>query len=150
MEETASLARSCPACGAAMPQQARFCGACGADSQSSPERQPSAPESSSEPPALHVAQAAPAAPFDAAVETSTASGGAEPMAAASAASVADGRVCPWCGAINTKGVNRCATCDAVFPTPEGDAALERAAQERISEMEKELRRRGSWWPFRSR
>lgn len=77
-------------------------------------------------------------------------GAAEPMVATPVAPVADGRACLWCGAINPKGAARCATCDAVFPTPEGDAALERAAQERISEMEKQLRQRGGWWPFRSR
>jgi hypothetical protein len=39
----------------------------------------------------------------------------------------------------------------MFPTPEGDAALERAAQARIQAMESELRqRRAGWWPFRAR
>ncbi|HEX8981529.1 MAG TPA: zinc ribbon domain-containing protein [Ktedonobacterales bacterium] len=144
MEETASLARSCPACGAAMPQQARFCGACGADAQASPERQPSASEPA-EVPAAPLASSP-----DAASEAPNAVGAAEPMVATPVAPVADGRACLWCGAINPKGAARCATCDAVFPTPEGDAALERAAQERISEMEKQLRQRGGWWPFRSR
>jgi hypothetical protein len=42
-------------------------------------------------------------------------------------------------------------CAAVFPTPEGNEALERAAQARIQSMESELNeRRGGWWPFRSR
>ena len=143
MEETASLVRSCPACGAAMPQQARFCGACGADSQAFQERQSTV----SEPPVAVEAQAAPAMSSDAAIEAARASGAAEPR---HAASVADGRACPWCGAINSRGAARCSVCDAVFPTPEGDAALEHAAQERISAMEGDLRQRRGWWPFRSR
>lgn len=145
MEETASLARSCPACGAAMPQQARFCGVCGADSQASPERQPAV----SEVPAAQTVAAAPDESSDvaAAVEPSPLP---PPPMTSSGASVADGRACPWCGAINSKNAASCAACDAVFPTPEGDAALERAAQERISAMEGALRQRRSWWPFGSR
>jgi hypothetical protein len=39
----------------------------------------------------------------------------------------------------------------MFPTPEGDAALERAAQARIQAIESELKqRRAGWWPFRAR
>jgi hypothetical protein len=62
-----------------------------------------------------------------------------------------GRVCLWCGAVSPSEAARCVACDAVFPTPEGDAALERAAQARIQAMESELRqRRAGWWPFRAR
>lgn len=147
MEETASLARSCPACGAAMPQQARFCGACGADTQSSMQSSPEQRPAASETPVLAESQAAPAMTPAASAAAPTAHGGPEPTRAAS---TADGRACPWCGAINPRDAARCVVCDAVFPTPEGDAALERAAQERISAMEGALRQRRGWWPFRSR
>jgi ribosomal protein L40E len=64
---------------------------------------------------------------------------------------ADGRVCPWCDAINAPDAVTCVSCGAVFPTPAGDEALERAAQARIQSMESELRqRRSGWWPFRAR
>ena len=47
----------------------------------------------------------------------------------------------------------CSSCGATFPTPEGDEALERAARERIADMQADISKpRGgaSWWPFRSR
>jgi hypothetical protein len=53
--------------------------------------------------------------------------------------------------VNPPDAVRCVACAAVFPTPEGNEALERAAQARIQSMESELNeRRGGWWPFRSR
>jgi hypothetical protein len=77
-----------------------------------------------------------------------------PIAATVSAGQADGsagRTCPWCDAVNPPDAVRCVACAAVFPTPEGNEALERAAQARIRSMESELNeRRGGWWPFRSR
>jgi hypothetical protein len=124
---TEALARQCPTCGASMPRDARFCGACGSESR--PTAAPAAPAAAEQAPVAAAAQpVAPVAPI-----------------------VGDARVCPWCDARNPLDAARCVACGAVFPTPEGDAALERAAQARIQSMEADLRpvQRG-WWPFRSR
>jgi hypothetical protein len=124
---TEALARQCPTCGASMPRDARFCGACGSES-----RPTAAPAAAEQAPVAAAAQpVAPVAPV--------------------APIVGDARVCPWCNARNPLDAARCVACGAVFPTPEGDAALERAAQARIQSMEADLRpvQRG-WWPFRSR
>jgi ribosomal protein L40E len=67
-------------------------------------------------------------------------------------SATDGKHCTWCGAYSPQDAKRCVSCDATFPTPEGDEALERAAQARIKAMEGDLQqqRQRGWWPFRSR
>jgi hypothetical protein len=137
MEDTPPLERRCPACGATMPQQARFCGACGMESQSAESRAESLNTAA---PVAAAPSVAPHTPTD------------PPVVASGAAYVgADGRDCPWCGASNPPNAGQCVTCGAVFPTPEGDAALERAAQARIQAMEGELQPRCSgWWPFRGR
>lgn len=132
-----ALSRHCPTCGAAMPAGARFCGACGSDTLLA-ETMPEAP---AETPA---AQRVPVAPPPS----------AEPAAQASAqaADATNGKHCTWCGAYSPQDAKRCVSCDATFPTPEGDEALERAAQARIKAMEGDLQqqRQRGWWPFRSR
>jgi hypothetical protein len=162
MEEntTPPLERRCPACGAAMPQEARFCGACGMESPppaDAPAEQPATADSATaavaEPtsaapapaaPATPAAPAAPSSPSPAAVTSGA-------VQANGAADGVDGRICPWCGAVNPPDGVRCVACDAVFPTPAGDEALERAAQARIQSMESDLsQRRAGWWPFRAR
>lgn len=111
-----------------MPANARFCGSCGSDTLPA--------EPATEPAAERMA--------------------ATPAASASPAgtqvSAADGKHCTWCGAYSPQDAKRCVSCDAVFPTPEGDEALERAAQARIKAMEGDLQqqRQRGWWPFRSR
>lgn len=64
----------------------------------------------------------------------------------------DGKLCNWCRAMSPKDALRCVNCDAMFPTPEGDEAVERAARERIEDLNEDIRkiRASNWWPFRSR
>lgn len=65
----------------------------------------------------------------------------------------DGKTCDWCDAVSPPDAVRCVSCGAVFATPEGDEALERAARARIRAMEQDLRdvqRGNSWWPFHAR
>ncbi len=54
--------------------------------------------------------------------------------------------------MNAPDAKTCVSCDAAFPTPEGDEALERAARARIDDMQADINkaRGASWWPFRSR
>lgn len=63
-----------------------------------------------------------------------------------------GKVCNWCGAVSASDAAACVSCGAAFPTQEGDEAIERAAKERIDDMQADIRRAkpGGWWPFRSR
>jgi hypothetical protein len=64
---------------------------------------------------------------------------------------ADGYTCPWCAAPNERSATTCAACGAVFPKPEADAALEKAARDRIEAMESDIQsRRGGWWRFGAR
>lgn len=140
MEEIATpRERRCPSCGAAMPAEARFCGACGAETAPAPASDADAP-AASEPVTAAPVTAAPVASAPA------------PKAPASVvAQSGDGRLCLWCGARSPLEAATCVACGAVFPTPEGDAALERAAQERIRAMESDLKPpRAGWWPFRAR
>ena len=124
---TEAPARQCPACGATMPQDARFCGACGSESQPTAAA-PDAAEQAPATPPPPVAQAAPVASV-----------------------IGDARICPWCDARNPLDAASCVACGAVFPTPEGDEALERAARARIQSMEADIRPvKAGWWPFRSR
>lgn len=147
-----SQERRCPSCGAAMPPGARFCGSCGMESAPTPSAAPMEAASDAEaaqainpapsPPATPAAPVAPVAPSVEAAsvpaQAATAEGGAE-------------RICPWCDAVNPRDAARCVACNAVFPTVEGDEALERAAMARMQSMESDIRqRRGGWWPFRSR
>lgn len=64
----------------------------------------------------------------------------------------EGKVCNWCRVVNAPDAVACASCGATFPTPEGDEALERAARERIADMQADINKaRGApWWPFRPR
>ena len=135
---TAPQTRRCPTCGADMPQDARVCGACGTESL---------PTVASETPAA--AEQAPAS------APSAPSVPPPPVAAipatAPAAATGDTRICAWCGASNPLDAASCVACGAVFPTPEGDEALERAARARIQSMEADIKPvKAGWWPFRSR
>lgn len=132
-----------------MPQESRFCGACGMDATPLTATPPSAPAAASETSAASNASEA----SDATLEPPTATPPAAPAPtrAPARAPTAEERACAWCGAINPREAARCSSCDAAFPTPEGDEALERAAQARIKAMETELKQqRSGWWPFRSR
>lgn len=140
MEETTTPpGRRCPTCGATMPADARFCGACGMDT---------APDTALD--------TAPNTMTDVAMTAAPAEQPAEPTttvaaSASDAAQSGEGRLCLWCGARSPLEATSCAACGAVFPTPEGDAALEHAAQARIRAMESELKQpRAGWWPFRAR
>ncbi|HEX8994776.1 MAG TPA: zinc ribbon domain-containing protein [Ktedonobacterales bacterium] len=151
MEELATppLERRCPACGAPVSADARFCGACGMEILPT---QPAPPATETPQPRASMSEAVSAAP---AVELAAAAASLTPTgptpASMAAAPDADGRRCHWCGAINPPDTIRCVACEAVFPTPEGDAALETAAHARIQAMESDIkRRRGGWWPFRAR
>ncbi len=116
----------CPACGKEMSPQARFCGACGAEMRPPEPAAPDAPAPDAPGPAQAAAPLAPEA--------------------------GEGKTCAWCGTVNTPDATVCAACDATFPTPEGDEAMERAARARIEDMQAEINkpRGSSWWPFRSR
>ncbi len=129
----------CPACGATVATQATFCGACG-------EVLPT-PDVGRE-----AAQVAPAAPVPVQPATTTSRAQAGELALSAAGK---GKICSWCGAVNAPDAKTCSSCDATFPTPEGDEALDRAARERIEDMQAEISknsksRGSSWWPFRSR
>ena len=118
-----------------MPAEARFCGSCGMDTLSAEAPAPTVEQVSPAP-------AAAGAPASDASTTET----------AEITKITDGKYCSWCGAQSPQEAARCVSCGATFPTPEGNEALERAAQARIQSMESELRqpKRGGWWPFRSR
>ena len=137
---SAPQTRRCPTCGADMPQDVRFCGSCGTESL---------PTAASEAPAVveHAPAAAPSAPSVPPPPVAAA-----PAAPAPAAPLTgDSRTCTWCGASNPLLAARCVACGAVFPTPEGDEALERAARARIQSMEADIKPvKAGWWPFRSR
>lgn len=129
---SAPLERRCPACGASMPLDARFCGACGSESLPV-SAAPASPVEVTAPPPVSAAEPLP------------------PAAAPTPSAIAGGRICPWCDAPNPLDGARCVACGAVFPTPEGDEALERAARARIQSMEADIRPiKAGWWPFRSR
>ncbi len=136
----------CPACGAVVMASARFCGACGVDLLAPSAVQPAPVAGTAEPPTPDQSPAI-APPPAMPVASPTAS----PVAAAGER--VDGKACDWCNAVSPRDAVRCVQCGAVFATPEGDEALERAAQSRIQSMEQGLRdgrRGGGWWPFRSR
>ncbi len=59
------------------------------------------------------------------------------------------RRCEWCGAMTAIAADRCEHCGAVFPRPEQDEALTRAAEERMRDaqttielMQRQRERRG--------
>ncbi|MDE3229795.1 MAG: zinc ribbon domain-containing protein [Chloroflexota bacterium] len=146
-DEHGASHRHCPACGADVPDGSRFCGVCGADTLAA---QASADAS------------ADATPGDTASDMASDMAGGAPDETPDEARMADApadtadhtneKLCAWCGAYSPLDAVRCVACNAVFPTPEGDQALEHAAQERIKAMEGDLKRRrkGGWWPFGSR
>ncbi|HET9111177.1 MAG TPA: zinc ribbon domain-containing protein [Ktedonobacterales bacterium] len=150
--------RRCAACGSMMPAESRFCGACGTESLPSAADETAVSVAQQTPvmsdapvaPVAPVAPSAAAAPAAAPTAPASEAPASEPSAAR-AGGEADGRVCSWCGAVNGREAVTCASCGAVFPTPAGDEALERAARARIQSIESELKQRKSgWWPFRSR
>jgi ribosomal protein L40E len=151
---TPPLERRCPACGAAMPQEARFCGACGMESLPAGVTEQPATADSATGAAAPTASVAPAAPAPAMPDAPSPVAAAAPVSTPRAPVQAHGddeRICPWCDAVNPLDALRCVACDAVFPTSAGDEALERAARARIQSMESEInQRRAGWWPFRAR
>lgn len=141
MDENVTPERRCPACGASMSAGTRFCGSCGMDSLPAEAITPAeTPASAAAVPVASVAATAAVAP------TATAAMQAE------SDEFPDGKPCKWCGTRNPQEATRCMACNATFPTPEGDEALERAAKARIQALESDLKqpKRGGWWPFRSR
>jgi ribosomal protein L40E len=128
-DEHGASHRHCPACGADVPDGSRFCGVCGADTLAAPASADANTTPDEAPDAARRADA----PEDDADHTNE-------------------KLCAWCGAYSPLDAVRCVACNAVFPTPEGDQALEHAAQERIKAMEGDLKRqrKGGWWPFGSR
>lgn len=46
--------------------------------------------------------------------------------------------CQWCGAINSSELERCQKCNAVFPKPEMDLAMLKAAEDRLRVLEDEI------------
>ena len=46
--------------------------------------------------------------------------------------------CQWCGAANPPDLERCRACNAVFPNPEMDLAMLKAAEERLRVLEDEI------------
>ncbi|HST88808.1 MAG TPA: zinc ribbon domain-containing protein [Ktedonobacterales bacterium] len=49
--------------------------------------------------------------------------------ATSASSAGGMRQCAWCGTLSPAQLDRCTACGAMFPRPEMDAAVERAAEQ---------------------
>lgn len=160
-DEASQPVAICPTCGETVPL-ARFCGACGASLAAEPgptsgvavavatePAQPAEADQVASAPAAAAPYLPPVPPpppmWQAGSDQAAPAGPAAPVAG-------DGKTCPWCGAVNPPGATTCSSCKATFPTPEGDEALERAARERIEEMQKEINkpRGSSWWPFRSR
>jgi ribosomal protein L40E len=150
---TAPQTRRCPTCGADMPQDARFCGACGTESLptetsgalAASETASEVPASAEQTPAA--APSAPSAPSMPLLPTAATSAATAPAAPITG----DRRICTWCGASNPRDAASCVACGAVFPTPEGDEALERAARARIQSREADIKPvKAGWWPFRSR
>lgn len=139
MDDNTTPERQCPTCGASMPAEARFCGSCGMDTLPVEASAASAAK-----PAMRAAAAT------AAATTQATPAQADDTEQAGPAAYPDGKVCSWCGTRNPKEATRCMACDATFPTPEGDEALERAARARIQAMEGEFKqpKRAGWWPFR--
>ncbi len=92
-------------------------------------------------PPAQFAQPTPPAPAPAALPTFAWG----PGPAAAPAPTAQWR-CQWCGAKNPGGADRCVACGAAYPSPEQDAAIARAAEERIRSVTDSLeamrRRRG--------
>lgn len=135
---SAPLERRCPTCGASMSQDARFCGACGSDSLPASAAPAAAPTETLVPPP----------PSPPAVLAETPVPPPPAFAAPAPSAIAGGRICPWCDAPNPPDGARCVACGAVFPTPEGNEALERAARARIQSMEADIKPiRAGWWPF---
>lgn len=46
--------------------------------------------------------------------------------------------CQWCGAVNPPQVERCQRCNAMFPKPEMDLAMLKAAEDRLRVLEDEI------------
>ncbi|GAC1448665.1 MAG: hypothetical protein PVSMB4_06080 [Ktedonobacterales bacterium] len=115
---------SCPGCQALNGPGARWCSTCGA---------PLAPSVS----AVPVARGEPErAPAPAAPEITTSSGAAlagtgDGPAQPAAGTVGQERQCQWCGATSSVAAAQCQRCGAMFPRPEQDEALLRAAEERL-------------------
>lgn len=46
--------------------------------------------------------------------------------------------CQWCGAVNPAELEQCCRCNAVFPKPEMDLAMLKAAEDRLRVLEDEI------------
>lgn len=63
----------------------------------------------------------------------------EPMLEAGDEPIPEGAVrCQWCGAVNPPDLERCQKCNAVFPKPEMDLAMLKAAEDRLRVLEDEI------------
>ena len=145
-EQQGETARLCPLCGGAAVPEASFCPFCGTPLASPPsgsqllaaDRPSQTGGASSVPPA-----GSPLATWSAS--------GVHP-APPVPAPTAQWR-CQWCGAKNPRGTDRCVACGAAYPSPEQDAAIARAAEERIRSVTESLeamRRRRGFGRFFSR
>jgi ribosomal protein L40E len=115
---------SCPACQALNAPAARWCSNCGAPLAVS------APAAASGARGVPVPATAPTVPEPAASGAAQADTGDGPVRAA-ASTVRQARQCQWCGAANAADAEQCQQCGAMFPRPEQDEALLRAAEERL-------------------
>lgn len=50
----------------------------------------------------------------------------------------DAVCCQWCGAVNPPELERCRRCNAMFPKPEMDLAMLKAAEDRLRVLEDEI------------
>lgn len=119
----------CQGCQALNGPGARWCSTCGAPLAASISAAPGARGE----PEPAIAPAAPELPAPA----STTSSGAAPArtgdgpAQPTAGTVGQHRQCQWCGAMSSVDAAQCQQCGAMFPRPEQDEALLRAAEERL-------------------
>ena len=154
--EQPAASAQCPTCGNPLDSRATICAACGASLvPSTPMPMPVSPtpEIFDAPP-----EVAPASPQ---LTTMDASADAPPVTVTSTAPTApitaDQKRCGWCGAGNPLGADRCVRCNAMFPRPEQDEAMRRAAEVRIQAAEDEIalrqrmrKRFAPRWPFVAR
>ena len=146
----------CPSCGTPAPPEVPSCVVCGRRIAQAPA--PAAAVLTTAPPHANAA-AAPAAsaeriaPAEPPANTTPVGAAAEPAEPAKpaepAATLANTRICDWCGAANPADAHRCERCGASFPRPEQDALLTRASAERVrlamNEIELHERLRTPWW-----
>lgn len=138
----------CPTCGSPTETGAATCAVCGAVLMAA-----------ASPPPTDIALGR--VPSPAPTPTHVESGAVEPAhpmpPATPALAAADQKRCDWCGASNPHSAERCQSCHAMFPKPELDEAMRRAAEVRIQSAEDDIafrqrvrKRRGLRWLFATR